>query len=39
MRPLPIVFSVGGDPIELGLVTRLNRPDRNATGVTVLTGL
>jgi putative ABC transport system substrate-binding protein len=31
---LPIVFSVGGDPIELGLVSSINRPDANITGVT-----
>jgi putative ABC transport system substrate-binding protein len=32
---IPIAFSIGGDPVELGLVRSFNRPDANLTGLTM----
>ena len=36
-KTMPLVFAMGGDPVKLGVVTNIARPDGNVTGVYFVT--
>ena len=36
---VPIVFAIGADPVEAGLVASLNRPDSNLTGMSIFSNV
>ena len=38
-KALPIVFEIAGDPVGLGLIATVNRPEGNVTGVTQLSSV
>jgi putative ABC transport system substrate-binding protein len=38
-QSIPVIFTIGGDPIRFGLVQTMNRPGGNVTGVSMLSNV